>query len=211
MATAILSPPEPSTATSIWTPYQMTAEAYFKAIEAGVFPQEDRIELWEGQIYEKMGKNNPHAVASGKIWKVFGKILPEGWAFWPENPILVNDRTAPLPDGAVVRGEPDDYVGRPNPSTNDIALVVELADTSLRRNRTQTLEVYGRSGLSCYWIVNIPERSVEVYSQPHSIDGVGGYASCEIFKPGASVPLVLDNREIAQIPVDDLLPKEEAR
>jgi Uma2 family endonuclease len=208
MATAILSPSEAPVGPSEWTTYRMTAEEYFRAIDADVFEHNRRIELWEGQIYEKMAKKRPHTISSSKLLNALFPVLPEGWYFGFECPILIDDFTAPLPDAVVIRGRPDDYSVRGSPKGNEIGLVIEVADTSLRKNLTTTLAVYARAGLPCYWIVNLVARRVEVYTKPRIVGDTSSYESSEVFEPGQDVPLVLDNQRIASIPVNDLLPRD---
>jgi Uma2 family endonuclease len=211
MATATLHSSDLSTEHLDRTPYRMTAEQYFRAIEADVFPPDHRIELWDGRIYEKMAKKKPHFVSSTKVAGALFRWLPAGWTPWLENPILLNDFTAPLPDAAVVRGHADDYMVRGAPKAEDIGLVIELADSSLRKDFTKTLSVYARAGIPCYWVVNLVARKIHVFSKPRIEGETASYELAEVFEPGQDVPLVLDDREVARIPVRDLLPGEEPR
>ena len=94
------------------------------------------------------------------------------------------------------------------PKLSEIGLVVEVADTSLRKNLTETLQTYARAGLPCYWVVNLVARRVEVYTNPETVGEVARYATSEVFEAGKDVPLVLDGRQIALIPARDLLPEE---
>jgi len=194
-------------------PYRLTAQEFFRMIEAEILPSKRRIALWEGQLYEKMAKKMPHAVGSSKVTMALIRSLPEGWSLWPENPILINDFTAPLPDISVVRGDPDDFIRSGSvPKAEEIGLVVEIAEASLRKNLTATLQVYARAGVPVYWVVNLVARRVEVYSQPQvEEDGVEPvYSSVAIFDGEALVPFVLDGREVARIPASDLIPVEVA-
>ncbi len=99
--------------------------------------------LWEGSLFEKMGKNIPHSIAQVKLTNALLRLLPEGWFAYSESPILVNARTAPLPDAAIVRGEPDTYSTRGSvPEMSEIGLVIEVADSSLEKNLTVSLQTY---------------------------------------------------------------------
>lgn len=191
-------------------PYRLTAAEYFRMVEGDVIPTDRRVGLWKGQLYEKMAKKMPHSVSSSKVNLALILALPEGWCLWPENPILVDDYSAPLPDFSMVRGSADNYFRRNSvPKLTEIGLVVEVADTSLKKNQTETLRTYAGAGLPCYWVVNLVARRVEVYSDPGVVDGVARYAASAFFEPGTAVPLVLDGREIARIPAGDLLPVPE--
>jgi Uma2 family endonuclease len=187
----------------------MTAEEYFRAIDADVFAHNRRIELWEGYIHEKMAKKLPHTVSQGKIMLALTQHLPEGWTLWPEGPILIDDFTAPLPDLAIVRGRLDDYYRRgSNPKSGEIGLVIEVAETSRRKNPSESLKVYARAELPHYWLVNLVAARVEVYSQPRIEGAVASYAMVHMFESGNDVPLVLENQEVARIPVRDILPEQ---
>ena len=222
MATVSLSPPtalpestalnatEDSFRLPEGMPYRLTAQEFFQMVEADILPPKRRIALWEGQLYEKMAKKMPHAVGSSKVNMTLLRSLPEGWSLWPENPILIDDFTAPLPDVSIIRGTPDDFIRKSSvPKTEDIGLVVEIAEASLQKNLTTTLQIYARAGLPVYWVVNLVARRVEVYSEPRvAEDGVAGYSSVAMFDTDHDVPLVLGGREVARIPARALIPVE---
>jgi Uma2 family endonuclease len=189
--------------------YRLTAADYFKMVDADIIPPHRRVGLWEGQLYEKMAKKLPHSTASSLLIMALMRAIPAGWFVWPENPILVDDFTAPLPDFTLVRGAPNDYCRRGSvPKADEIGLVVELAETSLRKNLTVSLPIYARAGLPVYWVVNLVARRVEVYSQPVVEGETARYSVTETFEPGKDVPLVLDGHEVARVPARDLLPEE---
>ena len=99
------------------------------------------------------------------------RIAPRGWHTRAGDPIQISTRTEPEPDVALVRGIIDDYANR-HPGPNDIALVVEVADTSLLKDRRRR-RIYGQAGIGIYWLVNLNSRKIEVYAEPNS----DGYAS----------------------------------
>jgi Uma2 family endonuclease len=107
----------------------------------------------------------------------------------------------PEPDLAVARGEIDDYEER-HPGPRDVALVVEIAKSSLAEDR-KLAETYGGAGIPIFWIVNLVHRQLEVYSRPTN----GSYTSSTIFKKNDLVDLILDDQIVAQIRVSDLLPR----
>jgi len=100
----------------------------------------------------------------------------------------------------VARGEIRDY-SRRDPDPGDVALVVEVADSRLREARDLT-GVYGGGGIAVYWIINLVDRHVEVYSDPFQ----GRYQSRVEFKRGQAIPVVIDGRQVGTIAVDDILP-----
>jgi Uma2 family endonuclease len=218
MATASLKPPAAAVEHEVTeapvglpegVPFRLSAADYFRMVEGDIIPPDRRVGLWEGQLYEKMSKKLPHSVASSLVITALMHVIPIGWFLWPENPILVNDFSAPLPDFSLIRGAPNDYLRRRSvPNTADIGLVIEIAESSLRKNLTETLSIYARAGLAVYWVVNLVARRVEVYSQPRVDGAIASYAVLESFDLANDVPLVLDGREVARIPARDLLPQE---
>ena len=99
-----------------------------------------------------------------------------------------------------MRGKARDHVDR-HPGPADIALVVEVADRSLAKDRRRTRS-YGPAGIPVYWIVNLVDRRIEVYSNPVP----DGYGLRIEYAPGSDVPLVIDGVTVGRIAVADMLP-----
>ena len=107
----------------------------------------------------------------------------------------------PEPDISVVRGNPGDYRQR-HPGAADVGLLVEVSQTTLDLDRGQKLSAYATDRIPVYWIVNLVDRQVEVYSGPSP----GAYQSRTDYKPGQAVPVVIDGQHLGEIAVDDILP-----
>ena len=194
------------------TPYRIPSADFLRGVESGLFPTSTRVYLWDGVPYEKMAKTIAHAAAGETARLALASALPPGWSLWGENPILVDDFTAPLPDLAVIRGAARDYFARRAvPRVGEIGVVIEMADASLRADLTTSLSRYAVAGLPVYWVINLVAWRVEVYASPVVTAGVASYTSREEFGPGQDVPLVLDGVEVALVAVSDLLPAPTAR
>ena len=111
----------------------------------------------------------------------------------------------PEPDFAVVRGNARTYFSR-HPSTADVGLLVEVADSSLLRDQRDKTRIYARAGIPCYWIVNLVDRRVEVFTQPSGPTAVPAYGAFQTFQPGDAVPIALDGAPAGTVPAADLLP-----
>src|SRR5262249_27668440 len=129
--------------------------------------------------------------------------LPAGWRVRVQSAITTTD-SEPEPDVAVVRGPARRYV-RSHPRSKDIAVIVEVADTTLLEDRKDKGRVYARARIPIYWIVNLPGAKVEVYTQPMA-GKVPGYRHHQDYGIDETVPLVIEGREVGRIPVRDLLP-----
>jgi Uma2 family endonuclease len=183
----------------------LTVEKYEAMVASGVFTKQDRFVLIEGQLVEKMTNNPPHTVVTMLCAGAIHRALPPGWHAREEKPVRIPGRSSePEPDVAVARGEPRDWF-KQHPGPGDIAQVVEVADSSVAEDRA-LVPTYGGGDIPYYWLLNIPDRQVELYSGPSGANPPFGYRHCEVLKPGQEVPLVIDGREVARIAVDDLLP-----
>lgn len=184
-----------------------TVSEYQALFEHGILNPSERYELIEGRIYEKMTQNPPHRIACAMLLQVLSAALRPGWFLAMQTPIVganVTPGSFPEPDGAVVRGKPQDYP-QDGWSLRDAALIIEVSDSSLSFDRRDKKQAYARAGVPVYWIVNLVACQVEVYTTP--IDQPQPTYQVEaIYRPGQIVPLILDGQEVAQIPTTDLLP-----
>jgi len=187
----------PSATTERRSIRRFTREEYEHMIEAGVLGPDDRCELLEGEIVDKMPQSSRHFTIISLTENALRAAYREAhYALRVQGPMALGDESAPEPDVAVVRGTPRDYVDA-HPTT--ALLVVEVSDTSFADDRTRKKRVYARAGVTEYWIVNLAEAALEVYRAPNE----GGYDRRETLRPPASVSPPQADAEIA---VADLLP-----
>ena len=144
--------------TKLWT-----REAYERAVEAGVFRPDERLELIEGEIICKMTMNTPHATGIRLLEKYLNRAFAEGFDVRSQLPFALNDRSEPEPDIAVVPGSPRDYELE-HPAA--AVLIVEVSDSTLAADRARKAELYARACIPEYWILNISERTLEVRRLP---------------------------------------------
>ena len=130
-------------------------------------------------------------------------ILPAGRHLRRESPVRIPKFDEPEPDLAVVKGTRHDYRQR-HPEPKDVSLVVEVAESSLVRDRGEKRVAYskGRHPIPVYWIINLVDHQVEVYSNP----GRFGYRSRQDFGPAEYIPVVINGVEIGRVAVDSILP-----
>lgn len=208
MATAVIPPPAPSP-----TPATYHADAsiatfstarYDRMVEEGILTADDRFELLENYVVLKMPANPPHDGTIQRITKRVGRRVPAGWDLRVQLTVALSD-SRPEPDGAVVRGDEDTYMAR-HPTPADVGLVVEVANSSLLRDQRDKTRIYARAGIAVYWIINLVDRRVEVYTEPSGPTDTPAYGRLDLYAPGDLVPLVLDGIQVATIPAADLLP-----
>jgi hypothetical protein len=184
--------------------YPLTVQQYHEMARLGILTTDDRVELLEGVLIQKMTKNDPHIEAARRCRRAIEPRLPSGRFYETEQPVVLA-QSEPEPDGVVIIGSPfDPRLIKPHPS--DIELIVEVSDWSLSIDRGLKLRSCARAGIVCYWIVNLIDRQIEVYTQPDATAEMPTYAAPQIFKPGDSVPLNIAGQLISHIAVFDILP-----
>jgi Uma2 family endonuclease len=184
--------------------YRININEYERIARAGAL-DDDRIELIDGYLVRKMPKYPRHVNTVARILRALQATLP-GWWCRKEDPVRIPDFDEPEPDVAVVRGSIEDYQDR-TPGPKDIALLVEVADTTLPRDRGEKAAAYGRGRIPVYWIINLVDRQIEVYSRPSA----RGYRSSRVYQPGEDVPVVIAGAEVGRITVADVLPRARRR
>jgi Uma2 family endonuclease len=187
-------------------PFDITSEMFFQMIDAGVFPPERRVFLWDGRLYERMGKTPAHATTFVRIQDRVRIVLPADWLIWPENPIAISLRDAPLPDVTIVRGPLERYyLENRHPQVGEIGLIVEVAVSSLPKDLALRAEKYARALVPNYWVADVQGHGIIEHRGPRIIDGVGSYAHVQPRPRSESIPLILDGQEVALIPVAELI------
>lgn len=181
----------------------LSVPQYQAMIAAGILPADNRVELLEGWLVRKMGQNPPHAVCTGLLVDALPALLPAGFHLREQKPITLAD-SEPEPDLCVARGSRRDYLTR-HPGANEAPLVIEVADASLQWDKRLKRRVYARAGIPVYWIVNLVDEVVEVYTQPAGTTQAD-YQQQQDFVAGASVPVTLDGATVGQIAVGAPLP-----
>jgi Uma2 family endonuclease len=180
--------------------YRISVDEYERMAEAGVL-DDPRVELIDGLLVKKMGKKPPHEIVTHLLFGLLGRIVPPGWHIRKEAPVRIPPRNEPEPDLAIVAGSLTDYWTR-HPGPDEIALVVEVAESSLDRDQGIKLAAYAAGGIRVYWIANLVDRRVEVYSQPSP----QGYQTRQNYITGQTIPVVVAGVECGQIAVSDILP-----
>lgn len=170
-----------------------TREEYYRAAELDLFGLDERLELLDGEIVSKPPRSPRHVLATEQTLRALARAFsPVPCVLYKEDALVLGEMTQPEPDILVARGSNEDYQER-HPGPEDILLVVEVADRTLRADREQKGLLYARAGIPEYWIVNLPERRLEVYRQP-SPEGYrerraleGGQILAPLSVPGAAI------------------------
>ena len=147
---------------------RFTVEEYCAMAEAGILTEDERVELLDGEIFVMPPIGEPHEFGADLLNRELTHRLYDRALVRVQNSIRLDDYGLPEPDIAVVRFRDDYHRNRPTPA--DVLLVIEVADSSLRRDLEMKLPHYAAAGIPEVWIANVSARQVEAFHDP--VDGV---------------------------------------
>lgn len=183
--------------------HRFTVAQYDRLIRDGTFTDEDRIELLDGVIYDVMPHNAPHDHAVGQLQLALILMFQGAMVVRTQSSVTF-PTSVPEPDIAVLPG-PADLYAQVRPTANDLVLVIEVSDTTLARDRGLKQRLYARSKVPLYWIINLVDGVVEVYTKPRG-GRTPAYRTRTDYTAGQSVPVVIGKKTVGSIPVRELLP-----
>jgi Uma2 family endonuclease len=181
--------------------WRLSVDRYHAMIEAGILTDEDRVELLEGVLVEKMSKKPPHVFCVRATSRCLSRLVPAGWYVPTQDPLTLED-SEPEPDLMIVRGTDADYLRR-HPTAADIGLVVEVADSSISRDRGLKKRIYATAGIATYWLIDLNSRALEIYTAPNGAE----YSNKLVLSQDQEAMLDLDGQHLGRIPVKDLYPR----
>lgn len=184
--------------------WRISVERYHEMIEAGTLTENDRLELLEGFLVEKMTVNPPHSFVTETLREMLGQFVSEAFFVNAQQPVTMSD-SEPEPDVVVIHGKRRDFL-RNHPHPEDVPLVVEVSDATLQQDQTWKKRIYAQAGIPVYWIVNLPDRQIEVYMEPSGSSANPTYHQLTTYRETDEIPVVLHNEVIARLSVQNLLP-----
>jgi Uma2 family endonuclease len=203
---AQVGPPCPRPKTYGFDPsnYRFTVAQYKRMVELGILGPDDKVELLEGYVVYKMSRDPAHDSAIQRVLRTLLRFLPPEWDVRIQMAIELSD-SKPEPDLAIVKGDYSTYKARhPNPS--DIGLVLEVANTSLDRDIQEKSQIYARSNVGAYWVIDVNNGLIHVFTNPSGPTAAPAYANHAEIRPPGTVVLTLDGVAVGPIPATDLLP-----
>ena len=184
-------------------PFQFTVARYHEMIRTGILTENDRVELINGRIVDKMPIYPPHRKAVVNLYDLLKPLFPADSLVMSQNPITLSN-SEPEPDFSASEPPKSKYDER-NPGPDEVYLVVEVADSSLAFDSNEKLEMYAAAGIPVYWIVNLIDKRIEVYAKPKG-GKKPGYGKKTIYKRGDDVPVTIAGKKRGTIAVSGILP-----
>ena len=163
----------------------LTVDDFNRMIEVGIFGEDERIELINGELIRMAPIEHGHGGQVKRSVRIFSRLVGERALLSVQDPVEMPDLAEPQPDVMLLRPRDDDY-SRANPTAADVLLIIEVADTSLAYDQQVKGLIYAQAGVADYWIVNLVDGQLLVYREPTPT----GYASVQTLGRGDSVTLL---------------------
>ncbi|MBW4564054.1 MAG: Uma2 family endonuclease [Mojavia pulchra JT2-VF2] len=176
-----------------------TVEEYHRMAEAGIFADDERVELLEGKIIWMIAKGTAHRSAVGRTdYLLKTRLRNRAWVSI-QDPVKLNERSEPEPDIAVLKIDPLDYADH-HPTPSEVYLIIEVADSSLKLDCETKGKAYSKAGITDYWVLDVIGRQLHVFREPTE----DGYQSKVILAEDETIsPLQFPDLQIA---IREMLP-----
>jgi hypothetical protein len=184
--------------------FRFTVERYHQMIAEGILNEYDDVELIEGVIRSKMSKGDEHETVIELLTPVLVGLVPSTVCVRCQCALVLSE-SEPEPDFAICT--PARTRGGKNPGSADTFIVVEVAGSTLEFDREDKGRVYAAANIAVYWVVNVVDRQVEVYTDPVTPSGSAPhYRTRTIYTPSDHAPVVISGVSVGTIAVADILP-----
>jgi Uma2 family endonuclease len=182
---------------ALLTRRRFNVDEYYAMARAGILAEDERVELLDGEVVVMTPIGIRHQACVDRLTDAFSRRCTDRAVVRVQGPVRLDEYAEPEPDVALLRRPLERYdVAHPTPE--DVLLVVEVADTSLERDRGPKLSFYARAGIVEVWIVNVEAREIEVYRQPSG----DRYTEVQHLRDGKVTPLAFPDETID---IEDIL------
>ncbi|MFN4218961.1 MAG: Uma2 family endonuclease [Candidatus Bipolaricaulia bacterium] len=173
-----------------------TVTEYYRMAQAGIFSEDDRVELLEGEIIEMSPISSRHAGCVMRLNHLLQDRVRDRALVSVQNPVRLSEYSEPQPDIAVLKFRPDFYSAE-HPKPEDVFLLIEVCETSSEFDRHVKLPLYAKSGIPEVWLVDLAQEQIGVYRAPSP----QGYSDAQTLRRGQTLtpqllPLKLTVEEI---------------
>lgn len=190
--TATSNPPNDS----ILKRFRFSREDYHLLEKVGLLTEDSPVELINGEIIEMSPINSLHAGTVKRLLRFLSNSLADQYLIGAQDPIDLGAYSEPEPDLSILKYREDTYIDS-HPKATDILLLIEVADSSLEKDRTVKLPLYAEAAIPETWIVNLQDAKIEVYQSPDK----GKYQAQQIFQSGDTI----SHQLFRELSVEDIL------
>ena len=161
--------------------HRFTVSEYRRMVEAGIFGEDDRVELLEGEIVQMSPIGSRHAACVARLTTLLARLHDRAIP-WVQNPVVLGEYSELQPDITLLRFR-EDFYAQTLPGPHDVLLLIEVADSSVEYDQEIKVPLYSRAGVAEVWLVNLVQQRVTVYRDPSPV----GYQEVRVATPGETV------------------------
>ena len=162
--------------------YSFTVYEFAKMGEAGIFTEDDRVELIDGEVREMVPIGSHHVAIVNRLNVTLVELLKRSAILQVQNPLRLDSHNEPQPDFSIIKAR-DDYYKTSLPEPGDTLLVIEVADSSLAYDLNEKAPRYAKSMIPELWVVDLEAEFVRVFTRPEP----SGYASERVMPRGSTI------------------------
>lgn len=155
-------------------PWRFSTEDYYRLAEAGILSEDERVELIKGEVIDMTPIGSHHSAGVDRLARFLFRRLDDSVIVRIQSSIQLDEGVAPQPDITILHSR-DDYYADALPTPADVLLLIEVADTSVRFDRTEKADLYAQHGIAEYWLIDLTKNAVLVHTSPSPL----GYRSVE--------------------------------
>lgn len=154
-----------TTAQALYQRRRLTVANYHHMGKSGIFQEDERVELIEGEIVQMPPIGSPHAGPVSQLSQMLRETVGRQAVVSVQNPVILDDYSEPLPDITLLKRRSDFYKSS-HPRPEDVLLIIEVSDTTLRYDREVKVPLYARHGIPEVWIVDLANDCLQVFRDP---------------------------------------------
>lgn len=178
--------------------HRWTVAEYHRMGEVGLLNEDSRVELIDGEIIEMAPIGSSHGGNVNRLIRLFSKVVGDKAIIAAQNPVVLSGYAEPQPDLAILRWRGDDYE-QSSPHPEDVLLLVEVSDSTLRYDRDVKVPLYASHGIPEVWLLDIQQKQLEIYRDPTN----GQYRQRDCRRTGQIAPILCPD---AVIDLTELFP-----
>lgn len=149
--------------------HQFTVKQFHQMAESGILSENERVELIRGEMIDMSPIGRRHAGCVNRLVNLLIQLLGKRIILAPQNPVELNETSEPQPDIALLKPRPDFYRNS-HPQPEDIFLLIEMADTTVKYDREVKIPLYAEANIPEVWLVDVNQEIIEVYR--NSLEGI---------------------------------------
>jgi Uma2 family endonuclease len=151
-----------SPAPDLYRKHRLTVHDFHRMGEAGILSINSRMELIEGEITDMAPIGSRHAAIVKQLMALFVRAVGARAIVSVQDPIILGEYSEPEPDLALLRPR-DDFYALALPRADDVFLIIEVADTTLRYDREIKIPLYARHGIPEVWLIDVEGRTLTIF------------------------------------------------